>query len=89
VATAAWIQRIVAAVRPGQAPLEIMRSAGWVIDVRRRYASVAQAQAFQYVLDRLTALNLITWDRRQNRIHITVSTEASELAEPAPAPPKA
>ena len=34
---------------------------GWTFRVSRRYASERQAQAFQYVLDRLQVLNAIAW----------------------------
>jgi hypothetical protein len=80
------MQRVVGTIRPDDRPLEVLESAGWTFEVRRRYASTAQATAFQFVLDRLTALDLITWERRQNRIHITVSTEAGALAQPAGQP---
>ncbi len=54
----AWIQRVVGKIVPGEEPLQVVRSAGWTIDVSREYASDEQATAFQYVLDRLTALDL-------------------------------
>ena len=41
----------------------------------RRYKSGAQAEAFQYMLDRLQALNLIAWVRDSDAIHITASGE--------------
>jgi hypothetical protein len=81
-----WIQRVVGKIVPGEAPLEVLRTAGWTIDVRRKYASDEQATAFQYVLDRLAALDLVTWERMRDRIRITVSSEASALAPPAGAP---
>ena len=61
-------------------------TAGWTIDISRTYDSDEQATAFQYVLDRLTALDLISWERARDRIRITVSREASVLAPPAGAP---
>ena len=39
---------------------------------RRAYRSPAQAQALQFWLDRLTALNLIAWVREPTVIHVTV-----------------
>ena len=52
---------------------------GFAFDVRRDYASDAQAQAFQYMLDRLQALNLIAWARMGNAIHVVASSEARDL----------
>jgi hypothetical protein len=48
---------------------------GFAFDVRRRYRSGAQAEAFQYMLDRLQALNLIAWVRDPDAIHIMASGE--------------
>jgi hypothetical protein len=48
---------------------------GFAFDVRRRYRSGAQAEAFQYMLDRLQALNLIAWTRDSRSIHLTASGE--------------
>ncbi len=52
---------------------------GYSFDVARRYASQAQAEAFQAMLDRLQALNVIAWERRPDAIHITVSKRAQVL----------
>ncbi|HSD77413.1 MAG TPA: transglycosylase SLT domain-containing protein [Solirubrobacteraceae bacterium] len=52
---------------------------GWSFDIARRYRSGAQAQAFQFLLDRLQALDLIAWARRPDTIHVTVSGRAEEL----------
>jgi soluble lytic murein transglycosylase-like protein len=52
---------------------------GFSFDIRRDYASAAQAEAFQYMLDRLQALNLIAWTRTTRTIHITASSEGGEL----------
>jgi hypothetical protein len=49
---------------------------GWSFSVQRRYASHAQAEAFQAVLDRLQALNLIAWAREPDVIRITVASDA-------------
>ena len=50
---------------------------GWAFDISRRYASPAQAQALQYELDRLTALNLIAWVREPAVIQVTVAGDAA------------
>jgi soluble lytic murein transglycosylase-like protein len=52
---------------------------GFAFDLSRRYRSPAQAQALQFWLDRLTALDLIAWVREPSVIHITVGPRAREL----------
>jgi hypothetical protein len=56
-----------------------LHTTGFAFDVSRDYASRAQARAFQFFLDRLTALNLIAWVREPGAIHVTVSADASRL----------
>ena len=56
-----------------------LHTTGFAFDVRRQYASGAQAQAFQFLLDDLTARNLIAWVREPAAIHVTVSSEADVL----------
>ncbi len=85
-ATVDWIQRVVARIEPDQAPLQVIGQAGWVAEIRREYASDGQARAFQHTLDRLTALNLISWERREDRVRIIASREASVLFPPADRP---
>ncbi|MCW3014472.1 MAG: Lytic transglycosylase catalytic [Solirubrobacterales bacterium] len=69
-----------------------LHTTGYTFDIARRYVSSAQAKAFQFALDRLTALNLIAWVREPAAIHVTVSSQARELlpllaaGAPAPAP---
>ena len=58
-----------------RAPLTVTRTDGFSFDIRRDYANGRQAEAFQYMLDRLQALNLIAWVREPNVIHITASGE--------------
>jgi hypothetical protein len=50
-----------------------LHTTGWAFDISRAYRSHAQALAFQFMLDRLTALNMIAWVREPNAIHITVA----------------
>jgi hypothetical protein len=52
---------------------------GWAFDVARRYRTPAQAQAFQFWLDRLTALDVIAWTREPDSIHVAVGPRADEL----------
>jgi hypothetical protein len=63
-------------VEPGRYSL---LTTGFAFEVRRAYASPAQAAAFQYMLDRLQALDLIAWVREPGTIHVTVSRAARRL----------
>lgn len=56
-----------------------LHTTGYALDVLRRYSGDRQAQAFQYTLTRLQALNLIAWVREPAAIHITVSSDAKRL----------
>ncbi|MGI9185329.1 MAG: hypothetical protein ACR2GZ_10280 [Solirubrobacteraceae bacterium] len=51
---------------------------GWSFQIARRYVNPAQAQAFQAVLDRLQALNLIAWARAGSTIDVTVAIDAGD-----------
>ena len=50
-----------------------LHATGYSFDVRRRYGSGAQAQAFQWTLERMQALGLIAWTRGRAVIHVTAS----------------
>jgi soluble lytic murein transglycosylase-like protein len=50
---------------------------GWSFTIARRYVSRAQAGAFQAMLDRLQALNLIAWQRYPEEIEVTVASDAA------------
>ena len=50
-----------------------LHTTGWAFDISRHYRSRAQALAFQFMLDRLTALNMIAWVREPDAIHVTVA----------------
>jgi len=80
----AYIRRGVRTVSGTKAPLTVTRTVrpgagihatGFAFDIRRRYRSGAQAEAFQFMLDRLQALNLIAWTRDPDTIHITASEQ--------------
>jgi hypothetical protein len=62
---------------PGAAAHAGVHATGFAFDVRRRYGSGAQAAAFQWTLERLQALGLITWTRGRAVIHVVVSPRAS------------
>ena len=49
---------------------------GWSFTIARHYVSHAQAGAFQAMLDRLEALNLIAWQRYPEVIEVTVASDA-------------
>src|SRR3954469_17973253 len=51
-----------------------LHTTGWAFDISRTYRSRAQALAFQFMLDRLTALNMIAWVREPGAIHVTVAS---------------
>jgi hypothetical protein len=53
---------------------------GYSFQISRRYRTPAQATAFQAVLDRLQALNLIAWAREPGAIDITVARDAGPWA---------
>jgi hypothetical protein len=56
---------------------DLPAAGGWSFTVARRYARRAQAAAFQAMLDRLQALDLIAWERFPSEIEITVASDAS------------
>jgi hypothetical protein len=56
-----------------------LHTTGYAFDVLRRYRGRAQAVAFQFLLDRLQALNLIAWVREPAAIHITAASDAARL----------
>jgi hypothetical protein len=56
-----------------------LHTTGYAFDILRRYRSRAQAVAFQFMLDRLTALDLIAWAVEPSAIHVTVSSDAAKL----------
>ena len=56
-----------------------LHTTGWSFDILRHYSGGRQAQALQYALDRLEALNLIASVREPAAIHVTVSSDARAL----------
>ena len=56
-----------------------LHTTGWAFDIARLYRDRRHAEAFQFVLDRLQALNVIAWVREPDAIHITASAEAERL----------
>lgn len=72
-------QRLLRSGNPEATSGYSLHTTGFAFDVRRRYESDAQAQAFQFMLDDLTARGLIAWVREPAAIHVTVSSEARVL----------
>jgi Transglycosylase SLT domain len=54
-------------------------AAGWSFTIARRYVNRAQADAFQAMLDRLQALDVIGWVRFPSEIEVTVASDASQV----------
>ncbi len=72
-------QRALAVGDPEATHAYSMHTTGFAFDVSRRYASPAQAHAFQFWLDRLQALDLVAWIREPAAIHVAVAGDASRL----------
>jgi hypothetical protein len=74
--------RDVADEDPGNLGIEAapsLHTTGYAFDLSRDYRTPAQAQALQFWLDRLTALDLIAWTREPDVIHVTVGPRADAL----------
>ena len=56
-----------------------LHTTGYAFDIERTYRSRRQALAFQFMLDRMTALGLIAWVREPQAIHVTASPLARDL----------
>ncbi len=54
-------------------------AAGWSFTIARQYVKRTQAAAFQAMLDRLQALNVIAWERFPSEIEVTVASDASQV----------
>jgi Transglycosylase SLT domain len=57
---------------------------GYSFTIARRYRDRSQAAAFQAMLDRLQALNLIAWERFPGVIEVTVASDASRAIVDGP-----
>ena len=72
-------QRLLTVDNPEATQGYSLHTTGWAFDVERTYRSRRQALAFQFMLDRLTALNLIAWVREPAAIHVTAGPDAEKL----------
>jgi hypothetical protein len=52
---------------------------GWSFTIARRYVRGSQAAAFQAMLDRLQAVDLIAWQRYPSEIEVTVASDAARV----------
>jgi hypothetical protein len=75
-------QELLVGINPEATSEYSLHTTGWSFDVRREYASKRQARAFQYALDRLSALALIDYAVEPGAIHVTVSDLGRELLDP-------
>ena len=62
-------------------PAYSLHTTGYSFDILREYASDRQANAFQFVLDRLKALAVIDYAVEPAAIHVTVSDQAEPLLD--------
>jgi len=72
-------QQLLLARNPEATRAYSLHTTGYAFDVLRRYRSTRQARAFQFMLDRLRAHDLIAYVREPSAIHVTVSSRAREL----------
>ncbi len=64
--------------------IDPLGATGYSFQIARQYARPAQAEAFQAMLDRLQALNLIAWAREAEVINITVASDAPQVIADGP-----
>jgi hypothetical protein len=57
---------------------------GYQFSIERRYVTRSHAAAFQSMLDRLQALDLIAWVRLPSTIQVTVASDASRVIVDGP-----
>jgi hypothetical protein len=69
-------QRVLMRVNANAARTYSMHTTGYAFDIARSYASRRQAAAFQFVLDRLTAVGAIAYIHEYAAIHIAVASGA-------------
>jgi hypothetical protein len=74
-------QRVLKRVNPNAARSYSMHTTGYAFDIARSYSSGSQAEAFQFVLDRLAAIGAIAYIREPAVIHVAVASDADERVE--------
>jgi hypothetical protein len=58
-----------------------LHTTGFAFDIDRRYANRAQAEAVQFMLDRLEALNLVAWIRERRDVHVVAAGDFVRAVE--------
>ncbi len=66
-------QALLAGSNPEATQSYSLHTTGWAFDIARRYESGREAAAFQFVLDRLRAENVIDYAVEPDAIHVTVN----------------
>jgi Transglycosylase SLT domain len=74
-------QDLLVGVNPEATQEYSLHTTGWSFDIRRDYASDAQAAAFQFALDRLRAHAILDYAYEPAAIHVTVSENARVLVD--------
>lgn len=69
-------QRVLMRVNANAARSYSIHTTGYAFDIARAYGSPAQAAAFEFVLDRLVAVNAIAYIRESGAIHVAVASDA-------------
>lgn len=77
----AGYQDALVGINPEATPEYSLHTTGYTFDILRRYRNDRQAEAFQFMLDRLRALAVIDYAVEPAAIHITVSDEAEALLQ--------
>lgn len=70
-------QHVLMRVNANAARTYSIHTTGYAFDIARAYSSRRQADAFQFVLDRLTAVNAIAYIREAGAIHVAVASDAA------------
>lgn len=74
-------QEALTGVNPEATTEYSLHTTGYSFDILRRYSSDRQAEAFQFMLDRLRSLAVIDYAVEPQAIHVTVSNGARALLE--------
>jgi len=69
-------QRLLTRINAAATPNYSMHTTGYAFDISRTYSSDRQAAAFQFVLDRLSAVGAIAYIHELAAIHIAVASDA-------------
>ena len=72
-------QELLVASNPEATQAYSLHTTGWSFDILREYENDLQAEAFQFVLDRLRALEVIDYALEPKAVHVTVSPRGAEL----------